>query len=67
MEAKDLRERATADLLELRELTRRELFQNNMKNHTGRLEDTSLVKKARRDIARIETVLSERVSQGSES
>jgi large subunit ribosomal protein L29 len=67
MKAKDLKERDTADLVQLRDVTRREMFQQKMKNHTGQLEDTSLMRKARRDIARIETILRERVSQGSES
>lgn len=67
MNAKDLRERETADLVELRDVTRREMFHNKMKNHTGQLEDVSLLRKARRDIARIETLLRERASEGSES
>ncbi len=67
MKAKDLKERDTADLVQLRDVTRREMFQQKMKNHTGQLEDTSLMQKARRDIARIETILRERASQGSES
>jgi large subunit ribosomal protein L29 len=67
MKSKDLRERETADLVELRDVTRREMFHNKMKNHTGQLDDTSQMRKARRDIARIETVLSERAAQGSES
>ncbi len=67
MKAKDLRERETTDLLELRTLTRRELFDNRMKNHTGQLEDTSLLRTARRDLARIETILRERNNEGSAS
>lgn len=67
MKAKDLRERETADLVELRDVTRREMFHQKMRNHTGQLEDVSLLRKARRDIARIETVLKERASKGSES
>jgi ribosomal protein L29 len=31
-----------------------------MKNHTGQLEKTSLLQKTRRDIARIELILSDR-------
>lgn len=65
MRAKDLRERATEDLVELRKVTAREMFQNRMKNHTGGLDDNSLLKKGRRDIARIETILRERAGQGS--
>ena len=64
MEAKDLRDRSTDDLIELRNTTRRELFASRMKNHNYQLEDTSQLKKAKRDIARIETILSARVSAG---
>ena len=67
MKAKDLRERETSDLLELRSMTRRELFDNRMKNHTGQLENTSVLRDARRDLARIETILRERSNQGSAS
>jgi large subunit ribosomal protein L29 len=64
MNAKDLRERTTGDLKELCESTRKELFQSRMKNATSQLEDTSLLRKARRDLARIETILNERTKQG---
>jgi large subunit ribosomal protein L29 len=63
MKASDLRERATDDLVQLRDMTRRELFQARMKNTTNQLDDTSLLAKARRDVARIETVLRERDAQ----
>jgi large subunit ribosomal protein L29 len=60
MKAKDLRERTTDDLGELRAQLEKDLFSYRMKNHTGQLEDTSLLNKTRRDIARIELILSER-------
>jgi large subunit ribosomal protein L29 len=63
MKASDLRERATEDLVQLRDMTRRELFQTRMKNTTNQLDDTSLLRKGRRDVARIETVLRERDEQ----
>lgn len=66
MKASDLRERATEDLVSLRDMTRREMFQSKMKNATNQLDDTSLLNKARRDIARIETILTERASQKGE-
>ncbi|MEN9577732.1 MAG: hypothetical protein RJA70_741 [Pseudomonadota bacterium] len=71
MKASELRERSTEDLVALRDLTRREMFQNRMKNHTNQLDDSSSIPKARHDVARIETVLRERalksVLSGSES
>jgi large subunit ribosomal protein L29 len=60
MKAKDLRDRSTEDLKQLREATSREMFHGRMKNHMGQLEDVSQLGKARKTIARIETILSER-------
>jgi large subunit ribosomal protein L29 len=65
MKAKDLKERSTEDLVELRKIMKKDLFSYRMKNYTGQLDDTSLVRKARRDIARIEIVLGQR--RGGES
>ena len=60
MNAKDLRERSSEDLVELRASLAKELFGQRMKNAVGQLENTSLLGKARKDIARIEQILSER-------
>ncbi len=60
MKAKDLRERSTRDLGELRAQLEKELFSYRMKNHTGQLENTSLLGKTRRDLARIQLILSQR-------
>ena len=60
MKAKDLRERATEDLHELEKALKKDLFGFRMKNYTGQLEKTSLVRQTRRDIARIELILGER-------
>ena len=60
MKAKDLRERSTQDLGELRAQLEKELFSYRMKNHTGQLEDTSLLGKTKRDLARVQLILSER-------
>ena len=37
-----------------------ELFQNKLKRHTNQLENTNLIRGARREIARCQTVLSQR-------
>ena len=63
MKAKDLRERSTQDLGELRAQLEKELFSYRMKNHTGQLEDTSLLGKTKRDLARVQLILSERQSK----
>ena len=67
MDAKDLRERSTEDLETLRASLRKELFGSRMKNHTGQLENTSALGKARKDIARIEQILHERARSAAES
>jgi len=53
MKAKDLSARATEDLLELKASMKKELFSHRMKNFTNQLDDTSLIRRTRRDIARI--------------
>ena len=62
MKAKDLRERSTEDLAELKTSIERDLFSHRMKNATDQLGDTSLLGKARKDIARVELILHERAS-----
>lgn len=73
MKALDLRERGTADLKTLRDTMKKDLFSLRMKNLTNQLDDTSLLRKTQKDIARIESILSERqgtvsvvVEKGSE-
>ena len=67
MKAKDLHERTTEDLSTLRNTCKEELFSYRMKNFTNQLEDTSLIKKSRRDLARIESILNERLAAGTDS
>ena len=60
MKAKDLRERSAEDLVELKKTMEKDLFSHRMKNATDQLGDTSLLGKARKDIARVELILHER-------
>jgi large subunit ribosomal protein L29 len=57
MKAKDLRERSLEELKELEKTLAGEKFQARLKNFTNRLDNTSLIKKARRDLARVKTLL----------
>ena len=59
MRAKDLRERSVDDLRELAKSLAVDSFQNRFKNFTNRLDDTSAIRKARRDLARVYTLLRE--------
>ena len=63
MKSKDLRERSSEDLAALKASIQKDLFSYRMKNWTDQLEDTSLLSKSRRDLARIETILRERENQ----
>ena len=65
MKAKDLRERSDADLVELSRQLGRDLFGNSMKNQTGQLDDTSQLRKTRRDLARIAQVRGEKARQAA--
>jgi len=60
MKASDLREKSVEDLMDLRKALTADSFQNRLKNFTNRLDDTSSIRKTRRDLARLITVLHER-------
>ena len=60
MKAADLREKTVDELEELRKSVAGDVFQNRLKNFTNRLDDTSAIRKAKRDHARVLTVLKER-------
>jgi large subunit ribosomal protein L29 len=59
MKAKDLRERSGDDLKELEKSLAKDVFTARFKNFTNRLDDTSAIKKTRRDLARVKTLLRE--------
>lgn len=67
MKAKDLRERSVEDLRELEKSLQRDAFTNRFKNFTNRLDDTSLINKAKRDLARVKTILAQKAAQASTS
>ena len=52
MKVKELRDRTDEALKELEKSLQGEVFQARFKNFTNRLNDTSSVRKARRDLAR---------------
>jgi large subunit ribosomal protein L29 len=60
MKASDLRDRTTEDLKELERSLAEERFSGRFKNFTNRLDDTSLIRKNRRDLARVKFILAER-------
>ena len=60
MKAKELRERTDEHLRELEKSLAKEAFDARFKNFTNRLNDTALIRRARRDLARVKTILTQR-------
>jgi large subunit ribosomal protein L29 len=58
--ARDLRARTPDELTEQAENLGKEIFNLRFQRASGQLENTSRVRQARRDIARIKTILGER-------
>jgi large subunit ribosomal protein L29 len=61
LQAKDLRGNDPAELRSTLRKLEEDLFKNRLKKTTNQLENTSLLRSARRDIARVNTVLNERL------
>jgi large subunit ribosomal protein L29 len=66
MKAKDLQERTIEHLRELEKSLTGDVFQARFKNFTNRLNDTASIRKTRRDLARIKTVLAQRLRAAAE-
>ena len=65
MKASSFREQTDEELRQLRDDTKSELFQVKMKKNTGGSAEQPLrIRALRRDLARIETVLGERLRHG---
>jgi large subunit ribosomal protein L29 len=60
IQAADFREKSDEELKDLVKSAKTQLFQARFENYTNRLNDTAKVGKLRRELARLETVLSER-------
>ena len=63
--AKELVEKPEAELVELEATTRRELFKTRFSNFTNQLDDTAKLRRLRQEIARINTVLTQKRSTKS--
>ncbi len=59
MKPNDLRKLQPEELLKKQNDSTKELFNLKFQLHTGRLENTSKLKNIRKDIARINTILTE--------
>ena len=62
MKAKELRERTDEHLREIEKTLAKEVFDGRFKNFTNRLNDTALIRRNRRDLARVKTILTQRAA-----
>lgn len=62
MKIKELRELSTEELITRRRDLRKEIFNFRLQQQTGSLERPSVIRINRREVARIETVLTERAA-----
>jgi large subunit ribosomal protein L29 len=60
MKAKELRERTDEALSELEKQLEKQVFDDHFKNYTNRLNDTASIRRARRDLARVKTIRTQR-------
>jgi len=65
MKASGFRERSTSELEQLEAELRRELWKARFDNYTHQLDDTSKIRRLRRNIACVKTILTERQQGGS--
>ena len=63
--AAELREQTSEELRAVQRDLVRELWKARFDNHTNQLDDTSKIKKLRRRIARVNTILTERELRSS--
>jgi large subunit ribosomal protein L29 len=59
MTTKEIRELAPAEITTKLRATRDELLQLRLRKHTGQVEKTHTIRDLRKDIARLETILTE--------
>tara|TARA_B000000475_G_C15800406_1_gene367301 strand:+ start:155 stop:367 length:213 start_codon:yes stop_codon:yes gene_type:complete len=60
MEAKELRERTMDQLTEELETLKKEGFNLRFQQATGQVENTAQMRRARRDVARVKTIINEK-------
>lgn len=65
MEVKEIRDLSADDIIQKRGELREEIFNLKLKRATSRLEAPAKLREARKDLARVETILRERALQGT--
>ncbi len=65
MKAKELLEKTASELQQLEQELTRDLWKTRFKNFTSQLDDTAKLRRLRRDIARVKTVLTACANQSA--
>ena len=65
MKASVLRALPIEELPAVAKRIERDIFDSRMKNHTNRLDDTSNIRKSKRDLARVLTVMAQRAAEAA--
>lgn len=60
MDLKELRDCTVERLHEIEKQIRREIFDARLKNFTNQLDDTASIRRARRNLARVKTLLTQK-------
>jgi large subunit ribosomal protein L29 len=60
MKTTELRERSIGDLTQLNSELERDLWKTRFSNYTNQLDDTAKVRRLRREIARVKTVITQK-------
>ena len=63
MKPSDIREKSQEELTGFESELRRQLWKARFDNHTNQLDDTASIRKLRRDLARVKTILTQRATQ----
>ena len=60
MKAKELRERSESELQGMEKDLQRELWKTRFSNFTNQLDDTAKMRRLRREVARVKTILAQK-------
>jgi large subunit ribosomal protein L29 len=67
VDTQELRDCTPERLMDLEKSLRRQIFESRIRNYTNQLDDTASIKRARRDLARVKTIMSERRARDEET
>jgi large subunit ribosomal protein L29 len=60
MKSKDLSERTVVELSQIEQELGRDLWKTRFSNYTNQLDDTAKIRRLRREIARVKTVITQK-------